>query len=169
MKESKIIKLRTSPYSSPVLLVKKKDRTLWFCVDYQALNLAIIKDKFPILVIVKLLDELIEAKYFSKLDLSAGYHQKLIHPVDVKKMTFWTYYWHYEFLLMPFGLYNAPSIFQALMNDIFYPYLWKFILVFFGNILMYNLTWESHQRHSEVVFFHIKCSLALCQKRKVQI
>ncbi|XP_061356120.1 uncharacterized protein LOC133300572, partial [Gastrolobium bilobum] len=135
-----LIRPSHSAFSSPVLLVKKKDGTWRFCVDYRALNAVTVSDKFPIPTIDELMDELHDATIFSKLDLRSGYHQIKMHPTDIHKPAFRTHHGHYKFLVMPFGLSNAPSTFQATMNQEHINHLQQVLLILRENSLFAKLS-----------------------------
>lgn len=147
-----LIQPSISSFSSPVLLVKKKDGSYRFCVDFRQLNAITAKSKFPVLVFDQLMDELTHASWFSNLDLRAGFHQILLHPGEEHKTAFQTHLGQYEFRVMAFGFTGAPGTFQGAMNITLAPGLRKFVIVFFDDILVYSRTYEEHLIHLEAVF-----------------
>ena len=134
----------------------KKDQTLRLCVDYRPLNEVTIKNKYPLPRIDLLFDQLVGAKVFSKIDLRPGYHQIKICPKDIPKTAFTTRYSLYEYLVMSFGLTNAPAHFMYLMNSIFMPELNKFIVVFINDILIYSKTKEEHAGHLHIILSRLR-------------
>nr|KYP43740.1 Retrovirus-related Pol polyprotein from transposon 297 family [Cajanus cajan] len=142
----------SGPFSSHVSYVKKKDSTWRVCIDFHALNSIIVHDHFSLPIINKLLDELVGASWFSKLELRQGFHQICMNIKDIPKMAFRTHHSHFEYRVMSFGLCNASSTFQATMNTIFAPFLRKFVVVFFDDILVYSRSLQDHLLHLEQVF-----------------
>ena len=124
-----------------MLFVKKKDGTLRLCIDYRQLNKLTVKNKYPLPRIDYLFDQLKGASIFSKIDLRSRCYHLRIKDVDV----------HYEFLIIPFGLTNAPATFIDLMNRVFQPHVNQFVVVFIDDILVYSKDWENHDTHLRVV------------------
>lgn len=142
-----LIRPSVSPWGAPVLFVKKKDGTLRLCIDYRMLNKVTIKNRYPLPRIEDLFDQMKGATIFSKIDLWSGYHQLRIKEEDILKTTFRTRYGDYKFIVVPFGVTNAPTAFMNLMNSVLHDYFDKFVLVFLDDILIYSRNEEEHLVH----------------------
>ena len=126
------------------------------CIDYRELNKVTVRNRYPLPLIDDLFDQLQGACVFSKIDLRSGYHQLRVRGEDVPKTAFRTRYGHYEFLIIPFGLTNAPTAFINLMNRVFNPYLDQFMVVFIDDILVYSKSRKEHERHLSIVLQTLK-------------
>jgi hypothetical protein len=131
--------------------VKKKDGSMRLCIDYRELNKVTIKNRYPLLRIDDLFNQLQGSQVFSKIDLCSSYHQLKIQEKDVQKTAFRTRYGHYEFLVMPFGLTNAPAAFMDMMNRIFREHVDRCVGVFIDDILIYLKSQEEHEEHLRIV------------------
>ena len=160
------IQASKSPFGAPVLFVKKKDGKKRLCMDFRGLNNITIKNSYPLPRVEELFDRLEGAKYFSKIDLISGYHQIRIKKEDVHKTAFNTRYGHYEFLVLPFGLTNAPATFMGMMNTTFHDMLDKFVIVFLDDILIYSKTLSDHQQHVKQVMEKLKEKKLFANKEK---
>ncbi|KAL0534776.1 hypothetical protein IC582_029069 [Cucumis melo] len=145
------IRPSVSPWGAPVLFVKKNDGLMRLCIDYRELNKVTVKNKYPLPRIDDLFDQLQGATVFSKIDLRSGYHQLRIKDGDVPKTTFRSRYGHYEFIVMSFGLTNAPTMFMDLMNRVFREFLDTFVIVFIDDILIYSKMEAEHEEHLRIV------------------
>jgi hypothetical protein len=141
----------SSPWGCPALFVKKKDQSLRLCVDYRPLNAITIKNKYHLPHINILFDQLVGIKFFSKVDLRSSYHQIKIHSEDIPKTAFSTRYELYGYLVMSFGLTNAPAHFMYLINSVFMSELDKFVVVFIDDILIYSKNGEEHEQHLQII------------------
>lgn len=167
--KSGFIQPSKSPFGAPILFVKKKDGSMRMCIDYRALNDITIKNSYPLPRVDELFDRLQGAKYFSKIDLRSGYHQIRIEPSDVPKTAFRTRYGHFEFLVLPFGLTNAPATFMHLMHQAFRPFLDVFVLVFLDDILIYSKTLEEHEKHVEQVLQVLRDNKLYAKESKCEL
>lgn len=172
--KNNMIQVSTSPFASPVLLVKKKTGEWRLCVDFRRLNAYTIKNKFPLSIIEELFEELIGAKWFTTLDLRSGFHQILVKQEDQYKTAFQTHFGHFEYKVMPYGLTGAPTTFQAIMNHILVPLLRKCVVVFIDDILIYSKNIEDHKKHLKLVFdllrqHQFKVRMSKCSFAKQQL
>jgi hypothetical protein len=137
----------SSPWEAPVIFVPKKDDTQRLCMDYRTLSEVTVMNKYPLPRIDDLFDQLCGVCVFSKFDLRSGYHQLKIWECDIPKTAFILRYGLYEYMVMSFGLTNAPAYFMYLMNKVFMEYLNKFVVVFIDDILVYSRSEEEHEEH----------------------
>nr|GEV53373.1 putative reverse transcriptase domain-containing protein [Tanacetum cinerariifolium] len=145
------IRLSSSHWGAPVLFSKKNDGSLRMCIDYRELNKLVMKNRYPLLRIDDLFDQLQGLSVYSKIDLRSGYHQLRVREEDIPKTAFRTRYGHYEFQVMPFGLMNALAVFMDLINRVCKPYLDKFVIVFIDDILIYSKNKEEHEEHLKLI------------------
>ncbi|GJX06056.1 reverse transcriptase domain-containing protein [Tanacetum coccineum] len=150
------IRPSSSPWGAPILFVKKKDGSFRMCIDYHELNKLTVKNRYPLLRIDDLFDQLQGSNIYSKIDLRSGYHQLRVREEDIPKTAFRTRYGHYEFRVMPFGLTNAPAVFMDLMNRMCKPYLDKFVIVFIDDILIYSRNEKEHEEHLKTILELLK-------------
>eukprot|EP00253_Pinus_taeda_P020830 PITA_20830 len=141
------IRPSTLPCGFPIVLVRKKDGSWRMCIDYQALNKIMIKNRYPLTRIDDLLDQFKKVVYFSKLELCSGYHQVRVVEQDAWKTAFKTKKGLYEWLVMPFGLTNSPTTFMRVMNDVLKPFIDDFLVIYLDDILVFSKTWEEHLKH----------------------
>ena len=140
-----------SPAGYPVVFQKKKDGTLKVCIDYKKLNAVTIRNSYPIPLINDIIKRVKGSKYFTKLDLRSAYNLIRIREGDEYKTAFRTKYGHYEYLVMPFGLRNAPATFQSFINSILRPFLEKFVIIYLDDILIFSKDIDEHHQHVRMV------------------
>jgi hypothetical protein len=150
------IRESTSPAGIPIHFVKKKDRSLRLCIDYQGLNAMTVKDRTPLPLIGEALDRLAKAKIYTKLDIKDVYYNLWIAEGDEWKMAFRTKYGLYEYLVIPFGLTNAPASFQRWMNKILSNYLDIFCIAYLDDILSYSDNLEQHHPHVRMILKRVE-------------
>jgi hypothetical protein len=151
-----LIQPSASPWSFPVVVVKKKNGKLRFCVNYKPLNDITKKDNYPLPRIDELLDSLQDAQWFTTLDLASGYWQIKVRKEDQEKTAFITKFGTYEFKVMPFGLCNAPVTFQRTMDKVLDGIKEKFVLVYLDDVIIYSKTFKEHMKHLTEVLNRIR-------------
>ena len=141
----------TSPWGASILFSKNKDKTLRLCIDYQQLNRATIKNRYPLPRSDDFFDQQRGARVYSRIELRTDYHQLRVREADIPKTTFRMRYGHFEFIVMPFGFTNASTAFMDIMHRVFQPYLDRFVVVFMEDILIYSKSKEDHEGHLRII------------------
>jgi hypothetical protein len=156
MLEHGIIKATASPWAFPVVLIRKKDGTTRFYVDYRRLIKVIREDRYPLPQIDEIFDSLVDATWFSALDLASGYWQVPMDERDKAKTSFVTKYSTYQFEVMPFGLSNAPATFQRLMDQAYSDLLWTSVFVYLDDTKIFSCSFEQHLVHIQQAFDRLR-------------
>ncbi|GJS41629.1 putative reverse transcriptase domain-containing protein [Tanacetum coccineum] len=151
-----LIRPSSSPWGAPVLFVKKKDGSFQMCIDYRELNKLTVKNRYPLLGIDNLFDQLQGSSVYSKIELRSGYYQLRVREEDIPKTAFKTRYGHYEFQVMSFGLTNTPAVYMDLINRVWKPYLDKFVIFFIDDILIYSKNQQEHEENLKLILELLK-------------
>ena len=167
--EKGVIRASSSPYSSPIVLVRKKSGEIRLCIDYRRINSITKRDSFPLPRIEECLDALGGSKYFSTLDLASGYHQVAMAEEDKAKTAFSCPYGLFEYNRMPMGLCNSPATFQRLMQSVMQEYIFNILLVYLDDLLLYSKTFPDHLKSLETVFARLREVGVKLQPSKCQV
>jgi hypothetical protein len=163
------IRPSNSPWGAPVLFAPKKDGGLRFCIDYRGPNKQTVKNAYPLPRADDLIDQLHGARFFSKIDLRSGYWQIPIDPSDEAKTAFWTRYGHFEWLVLPFGLTNAPAAFMDFTHKVFQDLLNKGVVIFLDDIVIYSESAEEHERLLREVFTRLRQHKLYAKESKCEL
>ncbi|MEW8561290.1 MAG: reverse transcriptase domain-containing protein, partial [Candidatus Thiodiazotropha sp.] len=169
LEQKGIIRKSTSPWASPICLVRKKSGKIRPCVDYRRLNAITTKDAFPIPRIADCLDAVAGATLFSSLDLTSSFHQVPIKSADIPKTAFCTKYGLYEYLTMPMGLTNSPAVFQRLMEIVLRGLQWHTCLIYLDDVLIFGSEFGEHMQRLDEVLSRIRDAGLKLKPEKCQL
>ena len=166
MMDEGVIRPSSSPWSSPVVIVTKKDGSARFCIDYRKLNSVTISDSYSLPSIQEIFDSMAGATIFSTIDLTSGYHQFTMKPEDIPKTCFCTHVGNFEFLRMPFGLKNAPGQFQRVMNKVLAGLIGRVCYVYLDDIVIFSRNPTEHAEHLQQVFSRLRDANLKIKRKK---